>query len=352
MSPRARSTLSFIRSPRFAGAALLAAAVAVLPACAQDSGRSGGLRESVQERRTARQAERPRIQDGAQASITRPGTYNFQVEHGGQARKYLLHVPRSYDGGRPVPLLLSFHGGGGHMELQAADERYGQIGASEREGFVVAFPNGYSRLPGGKLATFNAGGCCGPAKAQAIDDVGFVRAILAQVSRQLNIDRQRVFATGFSNGAMLTHRLACDAADIIRAIAPVAGTDNTTDCSPTQPVSVLIIHARNDDHVAFDGGVGTRSVDRANMATSTSVPETLNRWLTRNGCTRTPQRVLERPGASCDRYSDCRGDSSVAICITERGAHSWPGAQTSRGTEPPSTAISANDVMWDFFLRR
>lgn len=340
------------RSFRILSAALLAAAIATLPACAQDSERGGGLRELIKERRAARATDVSATEGDIHARISKPGDYVYTVLHDGISRKYLVHVPRSYDGSKAVPLLLSFHGGGGHMEFQATDERYGQITASEKEGFVVVFPNGYSRVPGGRLATFNAGACCGPAKENNVDDVGFARTIVANVGKQLNIDRQRVFATGFSNGAMLTHRLACEASDVFRAIAPVAGTDNTPSCNPQQPVSVLIIHARNDDHNKYEGGVGEKSVDRGNMAASTSVPETLNRWLARNGCQRTPQRVLERPGAWCDRYSGCRSDTTVAICITERGTHSWPGAQKSRSTEPASQAISANDVMWAFFMGR
>lgn len=344
--------MSLARPFLAAAATLLPIAVATLPASAQDGERSGSLRDLIQEMRAAREGKLSTADGDVHARITKPGDYTFTIQHDGIARRYLVHVPKSYDDSKAMPLLLSFHGGGGHMEFQASDERYGQISASETEGFVVAFPNGYSRLPGGRLATFNAGGCCGPAKEGNIDDVGFARAIVANLTRQLNIDRQRVFATGFSNGAMLTHRLACEASDVFRAIAPVAGTDNTVQCAPRQPVSVLIIHARNDDHNRYEGGAGEKSVDRGNMASSTSVPETLNRWLTRNACQRTPQRVLERPGAYCDRYTGCKGDATVAICITERGTHSWPGAQKSRSTESPSQAISANAAMWAFFMGR
>lgn len=286
------------------------------------------------------------------AALAEPGDHYRTIRHDGLTREYLVHVPSSYDGTRAVPLLVSFHGGGGNMEFQASDERFGQITASEQEGSVVVFPNGYGRLPNGKLATFNAGGCCGLAKEKNVDDVGFARAVVADVTQQLNIDRERVFATGFSNGAMLTHRLACEASEVFRAIAPVAGTDFTTSCEPRLPVSVLIINARDDDHVPYEGGAGEQSVDRENMANAPSVPETLTRWLTRNACQPTPQRVLERVGAHCDGYGGCRGDSSVAICLTDRGGHSWPGAQVSRSTAEPSQAISATAVMWDFFLGR
>lgn len=316
-------------------------------ACAQ-----GPIREWLKERRAAREANQDTPKTEGSGAVTSPGSHEQTLSVGGLERKYLVHVPRSYDGAKPVPLLLSFHGGGGSMEFQADDERYGQISASEREGFIVVFPNGYSRLPGGRLATWNAGGCCGPAKERNIDDVAFARAIVDTVGKQFNIDRQKVFATGFSNGAMLTHRLACEASDVFKAIAPVAGTDNTLRCNPANPVSVLIIHARNDDHNRFEGGVGEKSVDRGNMASSTSVPETLARWLSRDACAREPRRVLERAGASCDRYQGCRGNASVAICITDSGTHSWPGAKKSRSTELPSQAIDANQVMWDFFLGR
>ena len=84
--------------------------------------------------------------------------------------------------------------------------------------------------------------------------MGFARLIVTHLRQQLHVDPERIFATGFSNGAMLTHRLACEAGDVFRAIAAVAGTDNTLACAPKRPVSVLVIHARNDDHNRFEGG--------------------------------------------------------------------------------------------------
>jgi len=279
------------------------------------------------------------------------GTHTLKLSHQGQSRKYLVHIPPGYKPAVPTPLVLAFHGGGGHAEYMADDEHYGLIGKSDRAGFVVVFPNGYSKFPGGRFATWNAGGCCGDARDRAVDDVGFVRALVEQVKLQVNVDSARVFATGMSNGGMMVHRLACEAPDVFRAVASVAGTDATASCAPARPVSVLHIHARDDDHVLFNGGAGKDAFrDRSKVMDFVSVPETMARWVKRDQCSPTPRRVLDKPGAYCEAYPGCANGVSVQLCVTENGAHSWPGAKTvRRGKEGASTALDANDVIWDFF---
>ena len=306
----------------------------------------GGLRERIRERLQERQ---PAAEPAAPARVLQPGDYRYGLNHGGLQRAYLVHVPRGYDPAQPMPVLLALHGGGGHMELQADDERYGLIGKSERAGFIAVFPNGYSVLPRGRLATWNAGGCCGAARDRQIDDVGFIRAVIADLARHLNIDAGRVYAAGMSNGGMMAHRLACEAADLLAGVAAVAGTDNTQSCTPARPIAVLQIHARDDDHVLFEGGAGPQAFrDVSKVTDFTSVPETMARWSRRNACGSTPLRILERPGAYCERYPGCRGGAAVQLCVTESGGHSWPGG----GKQGASQALSANDVMWDFFSGR
>lgn len=325
---------------------LALALTALLPAAQAQE----GLRDRIK----ARIAER-RADHGTPAS---PGSLQeLQV----QGRKVLVHLPTGYDAARPAPLVLALHGGGGHAEHMADDEKYGLQKKADEAGFVVAFPNGYSKLPGpvsGRFATWNAGACCGDARDKEVDDVAFARAVVAAIQARYSIDARRVFAAGMSNGGMMSHRLACEAADLFRAVASVAGTDATTRCAPSRPISVLHIHARDDDHVLFDGGAGPKAFrDERKVMAFVSVPETISRWVQRDHCT-APAHKLDMPdgragardAAFCEAYDGCSGGVSVQLCVTEAGGHSWPGAgSVRRGKPAASQALDANDVIWRFF---
>ena len=287
--------------------------------------------------------------DAAPDEITGPGDYSLSIVHGGVTRLYRVHVPSAYSTSRPIPLVFSFHGGGGNMDYQANDRYYGQISKSEQASYVAVFPNGVSKLRSGKFATWNAGHCCGSARDENVDDVGFVRAIIKSLSDRLNIDQKRIFADGISNGGMMAYRLACEMPDVFRAIASVAGTDNTKTCTPKAPISILHIHARDDELELFDGGAGRKS---SKVTSFVSVPDSISKWSQFNGCAAKPKRVFENSGAYCDAYSPCRGDVEVRLCVTESGGHSWPGGRKIRGGAPGSTALSATDVIWDFFSSR
>lgn len=321
------------------GATMLAGVSAMIggAAIAQQAGRLRQIIERAQER-SSHQA------DPNMTPIAAPGDYRFSFVHDGIKREYLVHIPKSYRGA-PTPMLLALHGGGGDADYQSDDSKYGLISKSEQAGFIAVFPNGYSRRPSGILATWNAGGCCARAVEDKVDDVGFIREVIARMERQASIDKRRIFATGMSNGAMLSWRLACEAPEI-RAIAPVAGTDNTLACKPSRPVPVIEFHAVNDEMVNFNGGPGPKSFTQANFM---SVAATQAKWIKLNRADPAARRVLTVPGAHCDLHAAKPGGAPVELCVTASGGHSWPGGGTQQGRKQPSTAISANDLMWEFF---
>ena len=338
--------------PPFLVRALFACCIVLLSSvsAAQD----GPIRQWLKER--AMQQEQPKPVPNADldtaAKITKPGDYLFTIQHDGLTRMYQVHVPPHYNPATPAPLLFALHGGGGSMGYMANDTYYGLITKADSAAYVVVFPNGFSKLKSGKFATWNAGNCCADARDQNVDDVGFIRQVVANVTHQMNIDRHRIYATGMSNGGMMAYRLACEMSDVFSAVAPVAGTDNTRSCNPQHPVSILHIHARNDTHVLFTGGAGPDTHDKTKVTDFTSVADTIAKWVRLDGCTATPRRILEKTGAYCEVYSPCQGNAQVELCVTETGGHSWPGGVKPRGDEPPSQAISADDIMWDFFNRR
>lgn len=276
-----------------------------------------------------------------------PGSHEQHLRHDGLERSFVVHVPKSYRADRPTPLVLALHGGGGSMEVMARDRLYGLVTQSETSGWIVVFPNGFSRL-GGKLATWNAGICCGAARDRGSDDVGFLRAVVTELRRQLSIDPQRVFATGMSNGAMMSYRLACEAPDVFRAVAAVAGTDGSPRCQPGRPVPVFHIHARDDDRVLFNGGSGSASNTHADFV---SVPATVDKWAQLNACTGPALTVLRQPGVVCEVRSGCRDGVEVRLCVTETGGHSWPGGRKALGGRG-SSALDATAEIWDFFARQ
>ncbi len=316
---------------------------------AQGDDNAPSFRERLKQRLTHAQEVRQDREIDEKNESSLAGDHVYTLNHDGLVRTYRVHVPQNYRAARAVPLLFAFHGGSGDMEHMANDRHYGLISKSEAEGFIVVFPNGYSKLKSGKFASWNAGNCCANARDEQIDDVGFVRKMIAAVSQTFNINSHQIYATGMSNGGMMAYRLACEMSDTFKAIAAVAGTDNTISCRPDSAVSILHIHAANDDHVLFNGGAGAQSRDASKVTNFTSVPNTIDQWVQHNQCLPTLQRLFDQKEAFCEVYRHCQNNTQVQLCVTQTGGHSWPGGVKPRTDESPSQAISAVDVMWRFF---
>jgi polyhydroxybutyrate depolymerase len=325
----------------------------VLPALS-GAAEDGPLRNLLRERLAARVGQSVVAQPArlltAGEKITAPGRYEIHLQVGGRDRMALVHVPQNHAADKPSPLVMAIHGGGGGAIFQADDDNYGLITKSEAAGFIAVFPNGISQTGNGMLATWNAGKCCARARDENVDDVGFLRALVADVGKRVSIDRQRVYAIGMSNGAMMSYRLACEASDVFHGIMAVSGTDNTQRCTPKQPVPVLHIHAQDDPLVQFNGGAGKNRLFSEEAVTDfVSVPDSIAKWVKLDHASPKARRVLQVDGAYCDLYEATPGGAPVELCVTETGGHSWPGGNKARAEESPSRAISANDLMWEFF---
>jgi polyhydroxybutyrate depolymerase len=279
-----------------------------------------------------------------------PGEYTREIESDGRTRKYTLTVPTSYNPSSPTPLVMVYHGGGGTMNY--SQKEYGWDQMAEEKGIIVASMNGTSALPGDVLSTWNAGSCCGYARDKNIDDVAYIRVALKDIQANFNVEDGAVFATGFSNGGMLSHRLACEASDVIDAVAALAGTVGVTTCAPAREIPVMHIHAIDDTHVLFNGGAGKDSFNDLSQVTEfVSVPDTAQFWIDTYGLDATPERIYDNKGAYCDRYTGSTQGGSFTLCVTPDGGHSWPGADSpSHGGAIPSETLDGNEVIWEFFM--
>jgi polyhydroxybutyrate depolymerase len=265
------------------------------------------------------------------AAPASPGNLDLTIMSGGQQRAAHVHIPTGYDGTKPTPVLLNFHG----RMTTAADQELisGTTPKADKAGFIVVYPSGIGE-------TWNAGLCCGDAMSMNIDDVGFTRDLLDTLESKLCVDKKRVFSTGLSNGAFMSDRLGCELSDRIAAIAPVAGQLLTTTCSQSRPMPVIEFHGTSDPIVSYTGAVGMPSVEDA-----------VKGWAMRNGCGTTPMQTYSMGDATCNTYSGCMSNADVTLCTIQDGGHTWPGGFPIPGLGKTSTSINATDAMWDFFSK-
>jgi polyhydroxybutyrate depolymerase len=277
-----------------------------------------------------------------------PGDEKRSLRHDGRNRSYIVHIPPKYDA-QPTPVVLAFHGA--IMNASLTIQFTGLNEKADKEGFIVVYPNGTGWL---KILTWNGGNCCGYARHNNVDDVGFIRSLLDDLATVANVDAKRVFATGISNGAVMCYRLASELSDRIAAIAPVSGPMGTATCNPQRPVPVMHFHGTQDTFAPFNGGKGTRSVTRTRFF---SVEHSIMAWVKADGCPETPV-ITDMPKKADDgttvrrkTYGPGKEETEVVLFVIDGGGHTWPGRDTARFLGTSTHSISANDLMWEFFQR-
>ena len=260
---------------------------------------------------------------------------------GGRWRTFLTHLPTGYNTSNNYPLVLAFHGGGllGYQSIQY-QSRLSQ--KSDTAGFIVVYPEGV-KIAGNR--TWNAGGCCAPSTTQNIDDVGFVNSLLNNLFANRPIDTTRVYATGFSNGALLCYRLANQLTNRFAAIAPVAGDLMYYPWNPERSIPIISFHSYQDQNVKYFGGVTIGS-------TGTYFPpqdSMFNIISTNYSCGILKDTLFHNINQYDHfKYSNCSCNAIIEQFVSYDGEHSWPGGLSS-GTVTVSNQFSATYLMWQFF---
>jgi polyhydroxybutyrate depolymerase len=212
-----------------------------------------------------------------------------------------------------------------------------------------------------RFLTWNAGTCCGAAAASQVDDVAFVRALLDDLARRIDYDASRVYATGLSNGAMMSYRLAAELSDRIAAIAPVAGSMALAQFHPPRGMPVMHVHSVDDGRALYSGGLGAPYPLAGTRVLHPPVEERLAQWARVNGCGAEPEAKARRERKSGSgvvhtatqlAWPGCKAET-VLWKLTGAG-HVWPGGPLDYLTwllGPGTRVLDANEEMWRFFSR-
>jgi polyhydroxybutyrate depolymerase len=229
----------------------------------------------------------PAPSEAEKARYPEPGDYQDRVYSRAEPRLFDLHIPPSYRPDKPTPLLLVLHGGGQEVsDMMAVTELSTK---ADEVGFIVVYPQA-------SLLRWDP-----RPEAEGGIDVVFIRILLVFLRRHLNIDPARIYVSGFSNGASMAHRLACDLADTIATIAPVAGFyPQEQDCEPSRPVPVVAFHGTGDTYVSY-------------QSEEHDVPRWAAEWAARNGCDPTPVPGLQQGDVRAETWENCQGGATVTV---------------------------------------
>lgn len=291
-----------------------------------------------------------------ETGVPAPGLYKQPTDTKVNAtrRTYVVHVPAGYDGSTEVPLVLMLHGAFSTGQATARDFELDAL--ADREGFLLVLPDGVGI--NGQFQHWNAGHCCEWSMRNEIDDVGFVLGVLDEVLARFAVDRSRIYVAGYSNGGMMAHQFAAVHGDRVAAVAAVAATVGgrpgpddpwKTIENPIRARPVLLIHGRDDESIAYEGGRGPGSRSKREVS---SLARSAALWAENNACSEAPDETRERDGALLRQvWSECRGAADVVAITLEGWPHDWPGPPFTRklDAEHPLAGYDAGEEIWRFF---
>ncbi len=256
------------------------------------------------------------------------------IVHDGFDREYSLTIPSEYSGNEALPLVLNLHGLGTDGPIQRGYSQFDPV--AEANTFFVVYPDGIDEQWDSGFGT-------------GVDDVGFLTNLIDSLAANYNIDMNRVYSTGMSNGGFQSYQLACEISEKIAAIASVTGAYLVTldlGCNPVHPMPVMEIHGTNDVTVPYTG----------NFPTYYGALEGVEQWVMRNNCDPTPI-ITDVPdtnttdGCTASRYyyGGCDNGADVELYRIDGGGHSWPGSPIP--WDVTNYDMNASEVIWEFFNR-
>ena len=265
-----------------------------------------------------------------QQNNERSGVASWAPETAGPilSRPYKYKVPKDYDAKKPTPLVVMLHGLSASGELNELVLHLSPLADSRT--FLYAYPDG-TKNPIGQRFWNATDGCC-DFFGSKVDDVGYLTAVIDDLSSRYNVDDKRIFLVGHSNGGYMAHRMACDRSAKIAGIVSLAGAQwiDASKCRPSDKVSVLQVHGTADTNVAY-GGTPLTPGAHATVAI----------WASRNAClgplTDSGTRLdivstLAGAETKIESYSGCAKEGAVELWTMEGGGHipvfnaQWPGA--------------------------
>lgn len=273
------------------------------------------------------------------ASLSGQSTLTGTVQSGGLTREYLLYIPAAYTGNTAVPLVFNLHGYTSNNVEQLFYADFRPI--ADTANFLIVLPNGTLDAQGNRFWNTFLGN-------SNVDDVGFISDLLNTLQANYNIDANRVYSTGMSNGGFMSYSLACELNDRVAAIASVTGSmiqSKLNTCNPVRPVPVMEIHGTADNTVPYNG---------LPNATFVAIPTLVAKWADFNNCNPTPT-ITQVPntnmtdGCTAERQLYTGGDqgSTVEHYKITGGGHTWPGSAFSIGIT--NQDINASKEIWRFF---
>lgn len=246
------------------------------------------------------------------SKVLAPGNYDRTIG----SRKYIIHVPSTYKGDKPVPLIVDYHPIGGNADQWAGSKTYES--ETQADQVIIIYPDGEASAGGFMGHAWNVGPCCNDA-----DDVTFSRKFIEEAKKEVYIDSKRIYAVGFSMGGGMSNYAACKMADIYAAVAPasmdlseeVVKNGMNGGCKPSRPIPVLNFRGTRDNVVSYNGGYS--SVVPGKPITFLGAENNFKEWASMNQCTGSPKGSTPENG--CQMYENCASGVKVGLCIDKLG---------------------------------